>query len=262
MIYNRFLGKISLVLFILSVFLLGSCVKSSTLTSFKNKDKKNQITYNLDTVVQYKILVGDKIGLQVVNNAGAEIDIFNKQLTQQNNNNPTNSQAQMQGYDVDEDGFIDVPMIGKVHAEGKSIQEVDSLIENQLKEYITFVYVKTVLLSYRITVLGEVKAPQVFNNTFAEINIMQAIGMSGDFTDYANRKRVKVYRKTSVGDYEMLVVNLADDSFLAGTRFQLKPNDVIYVEPLKMKSVKVNMPTISVGLSVITLAFVVLSFLQ
>ena len=89
-------------------------------------------------------------------------------------------------------------------------------------------------LNFRVTVLGEVRAPNTYIIPNERLTILEAIGMAGDFTPYSRRNSVLVIRQRS-DIREFGRVNTQDTVLFQSPYFYLSPNDIVYVEPLKAK---------------------------
>lgn len=91
------------------------------------------------------------------------------------------------------DGLISMPIIGDVQASGLTADGLAHRIAERLKQFVAgspavSVSVKE-LNSYSIFVLGEVNKPGKYQAK-SYVTLLQAISMSGGFTDYADRKSV------------------------------------------------------------------------
>ena len=138
------------------------------------------------------------------------------------------------GYLVDEEGNIYLPFLGGVKAAGKTISQLRTEITRQLKDYIPDASVQVRFLNFRVTVLGEVRAPNTYIIPNERLTILEAIGMAGDFTPYSRRNSVLVIRQRS-DIREFGRVNTQDTVLFQSPYFYLSPNDIVYVEPLKAK---------------------------
>jgi len=138
------------------------------------------------------------------------------------------------GYLVDEEGNIYLPFLGGVKAAGKTISQLRTEITRQLKDYIPDASVQVRFLNFRVTVLGEVNAPNTYIIPNERLTILEAIGMAGDFTSYSRRNSVLVIRQRS-DIREFGRVNTQDTVLFQSPYFYLSPNDIVYVEPLKAK---------------------------
>jgi protein involved in polysaccharide export with SLBB domain len=68
-------------------------------------------------------------------------------------------------------------------------------LDSAYAPYLKFASTNVKLANLRVTILGEVENPGVhyfFNN---QTTILEAISLAGDFTDFGNRKKVKLIRR-------------------------------------------------------------------
>lgn len=142
--------------------------------------------------------------------------------------------AARDGYLVDEEGKIYLPFLGEVEAAGKTISELRRKITAELTAFIPDASVQVRFLNFRVTVLGEVVAPNTYIIPNERLTILESIGMAGDFTPYARRNSVLVIRQRS-DTREFGRVNTQDTTLFKSPYFYLSPNDIVYVEPLKAK---------------------------
>jgi polysaccharide export outer membrane protein len=143
------------------------------------------------------------------------------------------------GYQVDGYGNVKIPVVGFLNVQGQTVEEVSVLLEKKLlEEYFTpnsnlFVNVK--LAGIRYTINGEIASTGT-NTVFRDkLNILEAIANSGDIPITGNKKAVVVMRKIPTG-YESATIDLTDANVINSPYFYLKPNDYIYVKPLRQKS--------------------------
>lgn len=143
----------------------------------------------------------------------------------------------LQTYLVDNDGYIDFPVLGKIVVGGMTKCEVESMLKMKLKDYIKEEPLVNVrMVNYKITVLGEVARPSTFTVANEKINIYEALAMAGDMTIYGKRENVKLIREEPNGGRTIVVLDLRDKNLMASPYFYLQQNDVIYVEPNKAKA--------------------------
>ena len=91
------------------------------------------------------------------------------------------------------------------------------------------------LTNFKVTVIGEVGRPVVVPVNGQSINVLEAIGAAGDMTVFGTRKNVKVIRKLPSGVTEVAKLDFNKSTVLQSPYFQLKQNDVIYIQPNKNK---------------------------
>ena len=109
--------------------------------------------------------------------------------------------------------------------------------------------------------MGEVRRPGSYYNYNDRLTIFEAIGNAGDITDYGNKKNVLIIRPTNEGE-KFFRVDLTDVNILKSEAYYLLPNDVIYIEPVRYKSFRLNAPNISLILSSVTTLVIVLNYLN
>lgn len=188
-----------------------------------------------------------------------QIDIFNRQTSTTSNYNETT--LYMQGYLINHDGFVELPVIGNIKVAGLTLKKAQQAIQDRVDEYIRDAIVDVRLLSYRITLMGEVKQPGTYTFLQRDINILDAIGKAGDIATYGDIKHVLVIRKNG-NSTQTAELDLSGSDFYQSPYFWLKPDDVIYVKPLRSKMVSINSPSISILLSGLTTLFLFLTYMQ
>jgi polysaccharide export outer membrane protein len=155
------------------------------------------------------------------------------------------------GYGIEKDGKILLPVIGSVDAAGKTIIELRNYLQNEIDKYYKGSYVECKLLSFKYTVLGEVKVPGSYVNYNNYLTVLEGIGRAGGVGDSGRRDRVIVVRSSSSGT-ETFRVNLQEKELLSSEAYFLQPNDLIIIEPVKHKIFNMNLPTYSFILTSIT----------
>ena len=165
-------------------------------------------------------------------------------------------------YLVDSEGYITFPIIGKIHVEG--------MTRNQLVDYLTaeigkdvkdpVVYVS--FRNYKVTVLGEVRSPGTFTIESEKINILQALGRAGDLSITAQRDGILLIREED-GVQTHHTIDLKDSHLLDSPYFYLQQNDVIVVPPSPTRVATATAPTNiwSVALSSVTTLVALLSLI-
>lgn len=158
---------------------------------------------------------------------------FNQQLRN------TYSQAVLQTYLVDNQGFIDYPVLGRLEVGGLTKSMCEKMLHDKIKPYLneTENPVVTVRMSnYKISVIGEVNRPGMFTVSNEKITILEALAQAGDLSIYGVRDRVKLIREDAKGRKEIHTINLNDAEIINSPYYYLQQNDVVYVEPNKVKA--------------------------
>ena len=137
-------------------------------------------------------------------------------------------------YLVNSDGEINFPVLGKIKVEGFTTKEITSHLAETLAVYIKNPIVNIRLTNFKVTVLGEVKAPGTYTVPNERISILEAIGMAGDLTIQGKRKTVVLIREQN-GKRTFIDIDLTSREILNSPYFYLAQNDVLIVEPNKSK---------------------------
>lgn len=152
----------------------------------------------------------------------------------------------LNGYSIDDSGSIDIPEVGLIKVEGLTVNEAQEKIKKSVSNYLTKATILVKLVSFKVTVLGEVRNPgtqYVYND---QLTILEAIGMCGDLTDFGNRENITLLRQTSTGQ-TAIVLNLKEPRILSSEYLYLQPNDVLYIQPLRAKTTRGNLGTLSIA---------------
>jgi polysaccharide export outer membrane protein len=142
--------------------------------------------------------------------------------------------ASLLSYAVDKEGYLFLPLIGKILVKDKTISEVSVLIKESLNHILNQPIVLVKLVNRYVSVLGEVKNPGHFAYSQDKLTIYDALGLAGDITDYGNRNKVILIRNVN-GENIRVNVNITKSDILASDYYNLRPNDIVYVKPLRNK---------------------------
>lgn len=140
-------------------------------------------------------------------------------------------------FEVNAEGYISYPYIGKLKVEGMTRRGLETYITNflQQEEYINDPVVIVRFVERHITVLGEVKKPGVYEYENDRINILEALSMAGDMTIFGERRTVKLIRENE-GKTSTHLLDITDRNLYNNPYFYLQQNDQIYVEPITSKA--------------------------
>lgn len=162
----------------------------------------------------------------------------------------TTSNTGAQSYLVDNKGNIEFPILGTLHLGGLTKGGVEELLRNRLKTYLNETPIVNVrMTNYKFSVLGEVSSPNTFTVANEKVNIFEALAMAGDMTIYGQRGNVKLLREDEQGRKQILLLDLKDPSIVTSPYYYLQQNDIVYVEPNKMKVQNAKNSTMSIWLS-------------
>lgn len=141
------------------------------------------------------------------------------------------------GYVVDNDGYIDFPVLGLVKAAGLTRWELANEIKSMIIEgnYINDPVVTVEFMNFKISVMGEVTSPGMYNIEGDKITLLQALSLAKDLTIFGRRDNVSVIREQ--GDERIIYqVDLRSASIFESPAYYLQQNDIVYVEPNKVRA--------------------------
>lgn len=143
------------------------------------------------------------------------------------------------GYTVDNEGYIKLPVIGRIKASGLTEESLAAEIQNKIIEtgYIKDPSVIVKFINARVSVLGAVNKPGQYQLSSQRTTILDVLAQAGDVSDLGLRDNVKLFREVG-GKREMYMLNLTTDSIFNSPAFYLQQNDVVYVQPNKAQQVK------------------------
>lgn len=170
-------------------------------------------------------------------------------------------QIRYQTYLIDNNGFIQFPIIGNIKLGGLSREMALQTIITSLKKYIQEPIVNLRILNYKVTVQGEVLRPGMFNIITERITLPEAISMAGDMTIYGRRDNVLIIREID-GKKTSHFVDMTKSDFINSPYYYLSQNDLVVVEPNKTRmNASAVGPNISVIISSLSLLITVVALL-
>lgn len=134
------------------------------------------------------------------------------------------------GYLVDNEGNVDLPIIGKVSTAGKDRMTLTQELQNKYAEYLKHPVVNIQIQNFKVTVLGDVARPGTFQIPNERITLLEAIGLAGDLNMTGERNNVLVIRDRN-GVKTEYRLDLTTKEVLTSPVYYLEQNDVVYVEP-------------------------------
>lgn len=142
--------------------------------------------------------------------------------------------AQNLGYLVDVNGFIDYPVIGKLKVSGLTLRQLKDLLADKLKAYVKEPVVEANIINFRVTVFGEVGRVGQIVAANQKISILDAIAAAGDIPITGRKDNVLIIRETE-GKREYARLNLNSRTLFSSPYYYLKQNDIVYVEPARVR---------------------------
>lgn len=220
---------------ILSTLIFSSCVTQKNLEYIQDEDTGIK-TFSEAKIDDYKLKPNDELYIQINSLDDATAGIFSNSGSQQSSSlaNMQPYGASLASYSIDKEGFVMLPVIGNIFVKNKTISEVSELLKDSLSNILSQPLVTVKLVNRYISILGEVRNPGHFPYAQEKLSIFDALGYAGDITDFGNRNEVILMRNEN-GKNIRISLDLTTSNILASNYYYLRPNDVIYVKPLKKK---------------------------
>lgn len=139
------------------------------------------------------------------------------------------------GYLVDQNGYIEVPLVGRIMVAGHTTSEAKELIRTNASKYFVDPIVNVRYLNFNVTVDGDVAKPGKIPVTDERISILDAISLAGDLNITAKRDNILLIREEN-GVKRFVRFNLNSSDIFQSPYFYLHNGDFVYVEPIKAKA--------------------------
>ena len=238
--------KVSFLAFVFAMLIsFSGCVRYKSVVYMQDRYSKIDSLNSIPTSQETNVVLrsGDNIYVNVFGPNLADLGLFTKGSSTSNETN-----TYTEGYVIDLNGEINFPVTGKVKIAGLTIEMAQKMIQEKVNEYILNAVVDIRLMNYDITILGEVAKPGTYTFMEQNVNLLDVLGKAGDCNNYSDKRNIMVVRKEGDKTYTA-TINILSSDFIANPYFWLKPNDVIYIKPLRAKMMNINGPLINIILS-------------
>ncbi len=214
---------------------LFSCnnVKKATYFNDLGDTEFTETFGTLEPVLQKNDILS--IAVSSVNTEAVEIfNIANNTDSRRNDSNGRPLPAS--GFLIDQDGYIQFPIIGRIMAAGLTKKDLRQYITKELivRQLLLEPIVDIRYLNFKVSVLGEVKNPDVYIIPNERVSLLEALSLAGDMTTYAQRDNVLLIREQD-GIKTSSRINLNTDEIFTSPNYYLKSNDILYVQSNKRK---------------------------
>ena len=178
-----------------------------------------------------KLMVGDILDIKVTGYDEIAIKPFNLGTISQINNNGTGgSSAADLAYTIDKEGEINFPTLGKIKAEGMTVDELKTDLEQRLKKYLVEPIVIIKQNNLKLTFLGEFGARGQIGYSNEKLNILQAVAIGGGTNENADLKNIRLIRNVN-GIDQTITLDLTDYNISNSPYYYVQNNDILYALP-------------------------------
>ena len=219
-------------IFLILIFsgMLFSCASRKKIVYLLDIEKSK--SYNSAVNYEPKLQPDDLLSIIVAAENPEVTVIFNLPNIQGNYGVSGNQNGK--AYLIDNTGFIDFPVIGKIKLGGLTRTEANKSLVAAVSEYITNPSINLSILNFKISVLGEVSRPGSISIKSERITLLEALSSAGDLSILGKRKNILIIREIE-GKKTYSRVDITSADFLNSPFYYLAQNDLVYVEPNKTK---------------------------
>ncbi|APY07559.1 sugar transporter [Winogradskyella sp. J14-2] len=254
--------SIKLLIIALSCIFIWSCIPHKDTIYLQNKDNgvNDTIPYNLSEIQKpYRVQVDDILNIRIKVLDQDNVQIFNP-TGEGNLNASSEERAYFDGFTVDLHGNVRIPVIGDLNVLGYTTAEIEEkiktkLLDEQFKET-SNIFITVKLAGLRFTANGEIGKPGTITLFKERVNVFEAIANAGEIPLSGNKKDVLIIRQYPQGQ-KIHHLDLTDINVMKSPYYYIQPNDMIYVKPLKQKSIgtgETAVSTISTIATIVSLA--------
>jgi polysaccharide export outer membrane protein len=212
---------------------LSSCVTQRKVEYLQ--DSNNTIkTFKETGFEDYRLKPNDELYIQINSLDEAAANVFSNTRQEFYLGSMQPYGASLISYTIDKDGNLLLPVIGKINVKDKTISQVSEILKESLNHILNLPIVTVKLVNRFVTVLGEVRNPGHFTYSQDKFTIYDALGLAGDVTEYGNRNKVILIRNEN-NENLRIHMDITKSDILSSEYYNLHPNDIIYVKPLKNK---------------------------
>jgi len=239
---------------------LSSCVTKRGMNYLHDGSLNNTSKLFPNKKFEYRIQVNDVLSIRVLGLDDANSRLFNVENT--NSGTALNDASlYVNGFSIDKSGNVQLPTIGKVKVMGLTPDEAQDLVQSKINEYFANATVILKLVSFRVSVLGEVQRPGsyiVYNN---QITLLEALALAGGPNQLGDKRHVTLMRQSEQGT-QALYMDLGTTEVLSSDYYYMLPNDVVYVPALGVEPARLNLELITIFLAAVSAAAVVITVVQ
>lgn len=257
-----------------SIMLFGSCSSYKNLPYLKNLDPETQEELlSSSGIYEPTIKPNDILSITVNSNIpGAAVD-FNLPIVSPNYDkaiqttvtNASSASGSLQNYFVDRDGIINFPILGELKVIGMTTKRLqDSITDLIYPRYISQKPIVNVrMLNFKVSILGEVNRPGIYESENGQVTILDALALAGDMTIYGKRNNILLIRTDEKGETVVHRIDMQDKNIVGNKDlFYLQQNDKLYVETNKAKGNNSGFGTVqTIGISALSILISVIAIL-
>ncbi|MBP8822107.1 MAG: polysaccharide export protein [Flavobacteriales bacterium] len=248
------------VIAVLVMALMASCVGKRSINFLHDGSLNNTSKLFPNRKFEYRIQVNDVLSIRILGLDEANSKLFNVEAV--NSGLALNEAAlYVNGFSVDKTGQVQLPSVGRLKLLGLTVNEAQEALQQKVNEYFANATVILKLVSFRVSVLGEVDRPGtyfVYNN---QITLLEALAQAGGPSEMADKRHVTLMRQSDQGT-QAVYLDLSRADVLSSEYYYLLPNDVVYLPALGARPQRMNLDLLAILFGAISTAAVVITVVQ
>jgi polysaccharide export outer membrane protein len=210
--------------------------------------------------IDYKLQPGNNLYVQVFSIDEKTYEFFNMGFGT-SGNIYYDAAVYLNSYYIDNEGYVELPFIGKIYLKGFTVEEAKKIIQAEIDKYLNKTTVIVKLVNYTITVVGEVNNPGLYKVYQDKINIFEILGLAGDLKTFAKRNDVILVRKTE-NKTKIYHIDLLNEDLLESDYYYIMPDDIVYVKPVTGKNFAFETFPYTLVISSISLALAIFALIK
>lgn len=244
------------------LILFAGCVTQHEVEYMQRTDRTPK-SFDEAEVPDYRLKPNDELYIKVNSLDDPTANVFSTATGQQSSNleNISPYGASLLSYAIDKEGYLQLPIVGNIYVKDKTLTEVSLILTDSLSHILSQPIVKVKLVNRYVSVLGYVKNPGHYPYSQEKLTIYDAIGLAGDMTIFANRADIMLTRNEN-GKNLLVKLDLTRPEVLASNYYYIRPNDMIYVKPLKKRIWGISEFPFGVLLSSLSFSLLVYSIIK
>lgn len=230
---------------LLFLYLIGFCLLTSCAVRKQHTLFNSPTDIVTDTIKQvyvvndqgisdayYKIKINDQLAIRNVQNFEFGANSGNSGGSSTGGSS-SGSSSSVLSFQVETDGFVTLPAIGKIEVVGLTRREAALKIQDVYKQkLLKDPIIELTVVNLKVTLLGEFGKQGNFLLERDNTTLIDVIGEAGGITKTADPKTLKIIR----GDRshpEIIYVNLNDINSLASKKLIMQNNDIVILQQTK-----------------------------
>ncbi len=231
--------------------IISSCQTSSPLFSnVINPAFNDSLAIELMKEVEPVLKTGDKITMSIWNHEDLSIGSVNSVYT--------SNEATGKWLQLDDEGRVNLPKIGRTKLAGLKVKEANYFLEQSYSSILKDPIINIRVLNHFVTVLGEVNKPGRYSLNSETISLVEILGEAKGLTAYSKNEDIELIRIVN-GQSIKWRANLTDLAILPTKNILLQPDDIIHVGATKAKVNDRNLGKASLITSIVTGVAVIIS---